>query len=87
MSKDSDSIMADKCREGEEKEKVMYYSEECQNQNDPYRDTNEWEVPKGKGGKIAKHSFKNAEKCNRKRLHSAIYCQVCFPHCNINGFQ
>ena len=42
---------------------------------------------KGKGERIAKHLLKNSEKCRRKRLHSAIYCQVCFPHCNINGFQ
>ena len=32
-------------------------------------------------------SLKNSEKCKIRRLHSAIYCQLCFPHCNINGFQ
>ena len=37
--------------------------------------------------KVAENSFKNAAAgCKRRKLHSAIYCQVCFPH-NINGVQ
>ena len=43
-----------------------------------------------KGDRIAKHSIKDSQKCKRRKLltgkHSAIYCQVCFPH-NINGSQ
>ena len=44
----------------------------------------------GKGDLIDEHSLKNAAECKRRTVstgkHSAIYCQVCFPH-NINGFQ
>ena len=43
-----------------------------------------------KGDGIAEHSLKTAAECKRRKpltgKHSAIYCQVCFPH-NINGFQ
>ena len=39
------------------KKDVLYFSEDCNNQNDPYRETNacggtsrnEWEMPRGKG--------------------------------------
>ena len=44
----------------------------------------------GKGDLIAEHSLQNTAECKRRKVlagkHSAIYCQVCFPH-NINGFQ
>ena len=44
----------------------------------------------GKEDLIDEHSLKNAAECKRRKgltgKHSAIYCQVCFPH-NINGFQ
>ena len=44
----------------------------------------------GKGDFISKHHLQNTAECKRKQVltgkHSAIYCQVCFPH-NINGFQ
>ena len=51
--------MTDKCWDGGEKEKSDVLPRKCQNQNDPYRDPNdwgepyrnEWEMPKGKGRK------------------------------------
>ena len=38
-----------------------------------------------KGERIAKNLFRDTAECKRGK-HSAVYCQVCFPH-NINGFR
>ena len=45
-TRDTDSLMTEKYREG--KKDVPCFSEDCNNQNDPYRETNAW------GGNIQK---------------------------------
>ena len=53
--KDTDSLRTERCWEG--RKEIPYFSENCNNQNDPYRETNawgetsrnEWEMPRGEG--------------------------------------
>ena len=59
--------MTDKCWDGGEKEKSDVLPRKCQNQNDPYRDPNdwgepyrnEWEMPKGKGKQNDPYRYTN----------------------------